>query len=152
MSVGVGSIIMCRDHHWCQIWTEGLVEQQLVLHSQDLTLKANTCIWNAQHIWVHACHHGALGTPSLSNVTLYRCLLRCHQKMAFLVLVCMGEFPNALSIIYFYVVECASCTKVLNKSIEIFCMHTSYVASVIQKMARLSWKYCTPPEFVDVDM
>ena len=49
-----------------------------------------------------------------------------------------GECPGTLSIIYFYVVECASCTKVLNKPInKYFCMHTSYVASVIQKMARL---------------
>ena len=37
---------------------------------------------------------------------------------------CMG----VLYIIYFYLVECASCTKVLNKPNKIFCMHiyTSY--------------------------
>ena len=31
-----------------------------------------------------------------------------------------GECPGALSIIYFYVVECASCTKVLTKPIKVF--------------------------------
>ena len=28
LSVEVGPIVMCRDRHWHQIWTEGLVEQQ----------------------------------------------------------------------------------------------------------------------------
>ena len=31
-----------------------------------------------------------------------------------------GECPGSLSVIYFYVVECASCAEVLNKSIKIF--------------------------------
>ena len=50
-----------------------------------------------------------------------------------------------LSIIYFYLVECASCTKVLNEPNKIFLhAYTSYTASVINKMARLSgWKHCT---------
>ena len=67
----------------------------------------------------------------------------------------MEGVPGCASIIYFYVVECANCTKVLNKPIKVFLLHASYAALVIQKMARLSWKhytyydyYNTPPNNV----
>ena len=41
-------------------------------------------------------------------------------KMASFVLVCMGEVPGQIYIIYFYTVECASCAKALNKPTEVF--------------------------------
>ena len=40
--------------------------------------------------------------------------------MASFVLVCMGKCQGALSVIYFYMVECASCAEALNKPVEVF--------------------------------
>ena len=53
-----------------------------------------------------------------------------------------GGVPVRTFYYFFYTVECASCTKALNKPVTVFCMHTSYIVLVIQKMARLSWKHC----------
>ena len=36
-----------------------------------------------------------------------------------------------LSVTCFYMVECASCTNVINEFIKYFCMHTTYIALII---------------------
>ena len=63
---------------------------------------------------------------SIGNTLIVKChtvsmlAVMCHQNMASLVLVCMGGVPRHAFYYLFYVVECASCTKVLNKFIKVF--------------------------------
>ena len=71
-----------------------------------------------------------------------RCINDVTKRWRLLYWFVWGKCQGTLSIIYFYTVECASCAEALNKPTEVFCMHTSYVSLVTQKMARLSWKHC----------
>ena len=81
--------------------------------------------------------HATMKHWECSRCHMSRCIDACYdvtKRWHLLYWFVWGECPGALSIIIFYVVECASCTKVLNKPIKkYFCMHTSYVALVIQK-------------------
>ena len=89
---------------------------------------------------------GTLALFSTSRLGVSMLAMMSLKDGVFCIGLYRGECLGALSIIHFFLVEGASCTKVLNKPNKIFCMdiYTSYTASVIHKMARLrGWKHCT---------
>ena len=75
-----------------------------------------------------------------------RCINDVTKRWRLLYWFVWGKCQGALSIIYFYMVECASCAEALNKPIEVF-LHAYFMIQVCFSVCH----YITPLIAIEID-
>ena len=91
---------------------------------------------------VFECMHATMEHQERPRDETSRCINDVTKRWCLLYWFVWGKCLGTLSIIYFHMVECASCAEALNKPVEVF-LH-AYLVCILsyKKMARLSWKHC----------
>ena len=112
---------------------EGLVEQQktvvgLAYPGPHAKNKHNSTIFS--NCTASECMHATMEHWECPRCHTSRYIDACcdvTKRWRLLYWFVWGECPGPLSVIYFYVVECASCAKVLNKPIKVAGNHVNEI-------------------------